>query len=97
MNKEKFMSVKEMFPVLADESNINRYLNFIKVDDLRLFTEECLKKADYKITEYENKVAEIAMDFLIRKELLTPDNHQTYVDALLVAAMLHNVYFDENI
>lgn len=89
------MSVKEMFPVLADESNINRYLNFIKVDDLRLFTEECLKKADYKITEYENKVAEIAMDFLIRKELLTPDNHQTYVDALLVAAMLHNVYFDE--
>ena len=95
MNKEKFMSVKEMFPILADESNINRYLNFIKVDDLRLFTEECLKKADYKITEYENKVAEIAMDFLIRKELLTPDNHQTYVDALLVAAMLHNVYFDE--
>ena len=42
MNKEKFMSVKEMFPVLADESNINGYLNFIKVDDLRLFTEECL-------------------------------------------------------
>ena len=95
MNKQKFMSVKEMFPALADESNIRRFLDFIKVDDLKLFTEECLKKAGYEITEYENKVAEIAMDFLIRKELLTPDNHQTYVDALLVAAMLHNIYFDE--
>ena len=91
MNKQKFMSVKEMFPALADESNIRRFLDFIKVDDLKLFTEECLKKAGYEITEYENKVAEIAMDFLIRKELLTPDNHQTYVDALLVAAMLHNI------
>lgn len=95
MNKQKFMSVKEMFPSLADESNVKRYLDFIKVNDLKLFTEECLKKANYEITEYENKVAEIAMDFLIRKELLTPDNHQTYVDALLVAAMLHNIYFDE--
>lgn len=95
MNKQKFMSVKEMFPSLADESNVRRYLDFIKVNDLKLFTEECLKKANYNITEYENKVAEIAMDFLIRKELLTPDNHQTYVDALLVAAMLHNIYFDE--
>ena len=64
MNKEKFMSVKEMSPILADESNINRYLNFIKVDDLRLFTEECLKKADYKITEYEN-VLEEKMEFII--------------------------------
>ena len=95
MNKQKFMSVKEMFPSLANESNVKRYLDFIKVNDLKLFTEECLKKANYEITEYENKVAEIAMDFLIRKELLTPDNHQTYVDALLVAAMLHNIYFDE--
>ena len=95
MNKQKFMSVKELFPALADESNIRRFLDFIKVDDLKLFTEECLKKAGYEITEYENKVAEIAMDFLIRKELLTPDNHQTYVDALLVAAMLHNIYYYE--
>lgn len=95
MNTMKFQSATEMFPQLADEKDTNRYLNFIKVDDLRIFTRKCLEHAKYEISEYENKVAELAMDFLIRKELLTPDNHQTYVDALLVAAMLHNVYFDE--
>ena len=95
MNKQKFMSVKEVFPQLADTTNKNRYLEFIKVNDLKIFTEECLKHANYEISEYENKVAEIAMDFLIRKELLDTVNHQTYVDALIVAAMLHDIYFDE--
>lgn len=95
MNNRKFMSVKEMFPQLADETNKNRYLEFIKVNDLRIFTEKCLNHANYQIGEYENKVAEIAMNFLIRKELLDTNNHQTYVDALLVAAMLHNIYFDK--
>ena len=32
---------------------------------------------------------------MIRKELLTPENHQTYVDALLVAAQLFNTYYNE--
>lgn len=95
MNKQKFMSAKEMFPVLADETNNKRFIEFIKVKDLKVFTEECLKEANYEITEYENKVAEITIDFLIRKELISPENHQTYVDALLIAAMLHNIYFDE--
>lgn len=95
MNITKFKSVTEVFPQLVDETDVNRYLNFIKVNDLRLFTEKCLEHANYKITEYENKVAELALNFLIRKELLDEGNHQTYVDALLVAAMLHNVYFDE--
>lgn len=95
MNTRKFMSAKEIFPQLANEKNLNRYIDFIKVDDLKIFTKEALAHAKYEITEYENKVAEIALDFLIRKELLDEGNHQTYVDALLVAAMLHNVYFDE--
>lgn len=95
MNNKKFMSVEEIFPQLADKKNKNRYLDFIKVKDLKTFTEECLKHADYQISEYENKVAEIALNLLIRKELLEENNHQTYVDALLVAAMLHNIYFDE--
>lgn len=95
MNKIKFMSVTEMFPDLANKENNKRYLDFIKVNDLKIFTEECLKHANYEISEYENKIAELAMNFLIRKELLDTGNHQTYVDALIVAAMLHNIYFDE--
>lgn len=95
MNKTKFMSVTEMFPNLADKENKNRYLEFIKINDLKIFAKKCLEHANYEISEYENKIAEIAMDFLIRKELLDTTNHQTYVDALIVAAMLHNIYFDE--
>ena len=96
MNIIKFKSACELFPQLDDKNDNNRFLNFIKIDDLREFTKEYLKKANHEITEYENKVAEITLDMLIRKELLAPDNHQTYVDALLIAAMLHNIYFDEN-
>lgn len=95
MNKDKFKTCGEMFLELADISNKNRFIEFISIKDLQVFTNECLKKANYEITEYENKIAEITLDFLIRKELLDTKKHQTYVDALLIAAMLHNIYFDE--
>lgn len=95
MNKEKFQLATEMFPQLGNKEDKNRFLNFIKVKDLKIFAEKCLEHAEYEITEYENKVAELALNFLIRKELLTPGNHQTYVDALLIASLLHNIYFDK--
>lgn len=95
MNKEKFQSAIEMFPQLNNKADKNRFLNFIKVNDLKLFAEKCLEHSKYEITEYENKVAEMSLNLLIRKELLTPNNHQTFVDALLIASLLHNIYFDE--
>lgn len=95
MNKNKFMHATEMFPQLADKDNERRFIEFIKVDDLRLFCEKCMEKAEVSISEYNNLVAEYMLDLMIRKELLTPENHQTYVDALLIAAQLFNVYYDE--
>ena len=47
MNKIKFKSVGDKFPQLADKSDVNRFLNFIKVNDLRTFAQECLKKSNY--------------------------------------------------
>lgn len=95
MNKDKFLTCGEMFPELANKNNKKRFIEFISIKDLQVFTEQCLKHSKYEITEYDNKVAEITLDFLIRKELLDTKKHQTYVDALLIAAMLHNIYFDE--
>lgn len=95
MNKNKFMHATEMFPQLADKDNERRFIEFIKVDDLRLFCEKCMEKAKVSISEYNNLVAEYMLDLMIRKELLTPENHQTYVDALLIAAQLFNVYYNE--
>ena len=95
MNKNKFMHATEMFPQLADKDNERRFIEFIKVDDLRLFCEKCMEKAKVSISEYNNLVAEYMLDLMIRKELLTPENHQTYVDALLIAAQLFNIYYNE--
>lgn len=94
MNKDKFLSAKEMFPQLADTSNPNRFIEFIKTPDLRLFCEKCIEKANKTITLYNNDVAEFVLDLMIRKELLTPSNHQTYVDALLIAAHLFDTYYN---
>jgi hypothetical protein len=93
----KYLSGIEMFEQLADKENKERYIDFIKIDDLREFVKDCLEyvKWDYEIGDYENKVAEILVDGLIKKELLATDNHQAYVDTLLAAAFLHNIYFDE--
>lgn len=95
MNKSKMLRAREMFPQLADESNMNRFVEFIKVNDLKEFCKRCMKKANMEPTVYTNKVAEYTLDLLIRKELLTPDNHQTYVDALLIASFLHCAYYGQ--
>ena len=95
MNKNKFLRAKEMFPQLANEDNINRFIEFIKVPDLKLFCEKCMKKANMVPNKYNNKVAEYVLDLMVRKELLTPDNHQTYVDALLIASQLFNCYYNK--
>lgn len=96
MNKNKFLTAREMFPELADTTNEKRFIDFIKVPDLKLFCEKCIEKANKTITEYNHNVSEFMLDLMIRKELLTPDNHQTYVDALLIAAQLFDTYFDIN-
>lgn len=96
MNRSKFLSASEMFPQLADKKNDMRYIEFIKMDDLRLFCTKCMEKANKEPSLFNNKVAELMLDLMIRKELLTPDNHQTYVDALLIASQLFNIYYNDN-
>lgn len=93
MNKDKMLRAKEMFPQLANKEDRYRFIDFIKVDDYRLFCKRCMERANIEPDGYTNKVAEFVLDLLIRKELLTKTNHQTYVDSLLVAAHLHNAYY----
>lgn len=96
MNKTVFKRCTELFPELKDETNINRYIDFISTtDDLKDFVRDCFTVAGKEITEYENKVCEILLDSMIKKGLLDTDNHQIYVDTMLVSALLHNTYFDD--
>lgn len=97
MNKQLFLTGEEIFPELADKEDIFRYLNFIEVQDLRVFITKCYEAAgkDLNDIEYENKVCEILIDHLIRRGLLDTQAHQNFVDLLLTSAFLHNLYFDE--
>lgn len=97
MNKEKFLSHDEMFPErLGNKEDKDRFINFIKVEDMRNFVKDCIEYANYEVTDYEHKVAEVLLDTMIKKELLSPSNHQNVTDMLLAGAYLHNIYFDEN-
>ena len=58
MNKTKRLLSSEMFPQLADWNNPRRYIDFIKVPDLRLFCEKCMEKAQVEPTDYTNMVSE---------------------------------------
>ena len=96
MEKNKWLYCEEVFPQLANTEDKDRYINLIKNEHVRNFTKDCLEYAGYEITDYENKIAEVLLDTLIKKELLSADNHQALVDMLLASTFLHNVYFDEN-
>lgn len=95
MEKSKWLYCEEMFPQLADKEDNERFFNFIKNENVKKFVSDCMHYADYEITDYENKIAEIMLDTLIKKELISADNHQALVDMLLAATFLHNIYFDE--
>lgn len=95
MEKSKWLFCEEVFPELANKEDNERFLNLIKNEHMKNFVKECLEYSNYEITEYENKIAEILLDTMIKKELLSATNHQAVVDLLLSATFLHNIYFDE--
>lgn len=96
MRKEMFSTDREMFKEKLDNDKIDRYLNFID-GSFKEFIEKCYKHANKDIDdiEYENKVCEILLDFLIRGGFLNSKGRQIFIDLLITSAFLHNLYFDE--
>ena len=94
--EDKYLNCKELFPELANKENSNRFIDFLSIDDLKIFTRKCLEKANYSLSEDDLCLCEIICDNLIRKSNLSTEVHNSIVDSLLIAAMLHNTYNDEN-
>lgn len=96
MNRQLFLTGEEMFPQLGGD-DIFRYYDFIQVDELKTFIAKCYDRIDKDLEdiEYENMVAKILIDHLIRRGLLDTQAHQNFVDLLLTATFIHNLYFDE--
>ena len=52
MNNRKIPTSKEMFSdLLGDESNRDRYIDFLLDSNERLFVRKALEKADYTLTD----------------------------------------------
>lgn len=85
------------FNVKNLEKDMRRHLDFIAVPEIRKFTEKALELygSEEKLQE-ANRAADILIDLLKRKKLLDEHTHQSFVDILLSAMLLHNLFYDEN-
>lgn len=95
MNNRKIPTSKEMFPdLLGDESNRDRYIEFLLDSNERLFVRKALEKADYTLTDKDLQLCEIVLDDMIYRDVLQDQARQQYIDVMLIAAMLRNCYKD---
>lgn len=86
----------ELFPELTNKENKNRFIDFLSIEDLQAFTKKCLEVSNYELQEDDLLLCEIICDTLINKSNLSSSVHNSLVDVLLIAAMLHNTYINDN-
>jgi hypothetical protein len=90
----KNKTIAELYPELGDRTNSRRYIEFLN-EDVQIFVNKCYEHAGYEINDYVNTVCEIMMDYLVRKGHINPETHRhSLVDCLLIAALLHDIYFE---
>ena len=73
----------------------SKYIDFMQIPELKEFTQKALEKYGdkNKLTEGES-VAHILIGLLRKKKMLTENTHQSFVDVLVSAALLHNLFYD---
>jgi hypothetical protein len=74
-----------------------RNLDLIAIDELAQFTVECLNRfGNEEDLQEANEVADVMVQMLRKKKILTETAHQSFVDVLLVSALLHNLFYEED-
>lgn len=74
-----------------------RTLDFIAIDELREFSLRGLEKyGTIEKLEEANKVADKVRGLLTYKKLLDEHTHQSFIDVMLSATILHNIFYDKN-
>ena len=77
------------------ELDTYRYINTLTIKELRSFVVAAIQK--YSTTEKlveANSVIDILMDMLKHKNQLNENGNQSFVEILVAAALLHNVFYD---
>lgn len=74
-----------------------RILDFMKDDEMISICEAMLEKdGTAEKLKTANLVGDVVINTLKEKKLINDYAHQTFVDVMLAAALLHNVYYDKS-
>lgn len=89
------ITTTDMEAILKDET-MGKYINMIAIKELKDFTIEALELDGTTNTLNEaNQVAEIIVDKLTKRGMISKGTQQQqWIDLLLVATILHNLYYD---
>lgn len=74
-----------------------KHIDMIAIPEVHSMVIDCLNKNsnENKIDE-ANKVCDLLMFMLEEKKLISEGAHQTFVDALIAATLLHNITYEYN-
>jgi hypothetical protein len=90
----KMKRITELYPELSNKDNPRRFIEFLH-SDLQIFIDKCYEHCGKEINDYTNDVCELLLDYLVRKGHIDPNSHKhSLVDCLLMAALLHDTYFE---
>jgi hypothetical protein len=77
--------------------DLYRTLDFIMIDELREFALTSIERyGTIEKLEEANKVSDVIRGLLTHKRLLDGQTHQSFVDVMLSAALVHNLFYDES-
>ncbi len=76
------------------EESLYRNIDFIVMDEIREFVLTSLEKFGTieKLIE-ANVIVDVLKDLLVKKKLLSEQSHQSFVDVMVGAALLHNLFY----
>ena len=73
----------------------SKYVDFIQVPEIKDFTREALEKfSDSDLLIEGESVANVLIALLKKKQIIADNSHQSFVDILVSAALLHNIFYD---
>lgn len=72
-----------------------RHLNNIKIKEIKEFViQSYAQYGSFHNLKHANKVADVLIDMLKKKKQITEHGSQTFVEILLAATLLHNLFYD---
>ncbi len=95
-NMEEDMLSKSEIEEAQKEASLLRNIDFILVDELKQLVELALEEhgLEEKLIQ-ANQVADMIIEKLTYDKLLSEQTHQTFVDIMVSAALLHNLFYKE--